>query len=373
MNELRAFLSTVIALMAIAILATALPKDDTSIPSSPTIPPLTATAALPLTKQIATSSPSIGTKSKPDTSTSAPAEALIARGTAQRVSDAYDTPPLAFETVNADTRAALVNILCTPHGGSLNPISGSGVIIDPRGVILTNAHVAQYVLLSETPLVDLTCTVRMGAPAYPRYTPQVLAISKAWVAEHASQILTHKREGTGEHDWALLRIMPLSTNPSPLPLLPYLAPDTRSAIGFVDDQVLAAGYPAEFVGGGIAQTNLFPVSSVSPIQQLLTFSTGSVDLISVGGVIEAQSGSSGGPVVNQWDKLIGIITTTSEGTTTADRNLRAVTLDYIDNDVTRETGKGIASLLEQDLSALRAELVSQAPELLAPFLARLQR
>lgn len=374
MNELRALFSTAIALMAIAVLAAALPKDDSGALPSPSIPPLTAAAALPLSSH-ATSTPRTHLVKKPVAAVaSSSTESPVARAIATRVSEAYETPPLAFETINTDARAALVNIFCTPHGGSLNPISGSGVLIDPRGVVLTNAHVAQYVLLSETPLVDLTCNVRMGAPAYPRFTPQVLAISHEWVVEHASEINSHKRAGTGEHDWALLRLLPLSTNPAPLPpALPYLTPDTRPAIGFVDDQVLAAGYPAEFVGGSIVQANLFPVSSISPIQQLLTFSSGSVDLISLGSVIEAQGGSSGGPVVNQWDKLIGIITTTSDGTTTADRSLRAVTLDYIDTDVTRETGQTLASLLSADLDTLRTSFTSTEREFVAPFIRALAR
>ncbi len=42
-------------------------------------------------------------------------------------------------------RTALVNIICyAPANGVLHSISGGGVMIDPRGIILTNAHVAQY-------------------------------------------------------------------------------------------------------------------------------------------------------------------------------------------------------------------------------------
>src|SRR3989344_252919 len=69
------------------------------------------------------------------------------------------TAPLGAEhattsalALNEQVRAAVVNILCiTGSGGPLNSISGSGVIIDPRGIILTNAHVAQYFLLKNYP------------------------------------------------------------------------------------------------------------------------------------------------------------------------------------------------------------------------------
>jgi S1-C subfamily serine protease len=376
MTELRALFSTLVTLAVIAVVASRLPwtaSTDTISPASS--PALSAASTLPSIAEVATATPPAAPKKSASARAIAP-ESSIATSVpaiAERVPDAYDTPPLPFETVNADARAALVNIYCTPRGGSLNPISGSGVIIDPRGVILTNAHVAQYVLLSETPLVDLSCVVRMGAPAYPRYTPQVIAISPEWVAAHAAEIKEHHRLGTGEHDWALLRLVPLTANPTPLPdFFPYLAPDTRPTIGFVDDQILAAGYPAEFVGGIIAQNGLYPVSSVSTIDALLTFATGSVDLFSIGSVIEAQGGSSGGPVVNQWDKLIGIITTTSDGTTTAARSARAITLDYINADVTRETGKDLAAFLDADLDSIRAAFVEHESGLIASYIAALR-
>src|SRR3989344_8595044 len=55
------------------------------------------------------------------------------------------TPVVSFDEINRKTREALVNIICTSRrGGAFNLISGSGVVIDPRGVILTNAHLGQY-------------------------------------------------------------------------------------------------------------------------------------------------------------------------------------------------------------------------------------
>ena len=71
--------------------------------------------------------------------------------------------------------------------------------------------------------------------------------------------------------------------------------DTRDAIGFLGDLTLVASYPAEFIGGIAAQFDLYPASSVTPIQDLLTFRTKTVDLISLGGIIEAQSGSRAAP------------------------------------------------------------------------------
>ena len=247
------------------------------------------------------------------------------------------------------TRAALVNILCMPRGGgSINPVSGSGVVIDPLGIILTSAHVAQYVLLSQAAKVDLACTIRSGAPARPLWRAKTLFISPEWVGAHAKQINEDRPTGSGEHDYALLAITE-TLDGKPLPTtFPYLAVDTRPGIAFLDDSVLTAGYPAEFVGGIVAQQNLYPASTISPVHNLLTFGTGAVDMFSVGGVIVAQGGSSGGAVVNAWGRLVGIVSTTSDGDTTAQRDLRALSLSYIDQRLASERGLDLQQLLEND-------------------------
>lgn len=286
---------------------------------------------------------------------------------ASRVASPYATPPLPFSEVNAAARAALVNIYCIANGNALRPISGSGVIIDPRGVILTNAHVAQYVLLSEVTQLNLSCAVRSGSPAAGSWIPEVLYIPPVWVHAHASELTEDHPVGTGEHDYALLYIAGARTTPLP-PQFPYLPPDTREAIGFQGDSVLAASYPAEFLGPS-AVNNLNAAASITNIRQLLTFSTSSVDAISVGGVIEAQSGSSGGAVANAWGRLIGIITTTSVGSTTSERDLRAITLSYIDRDLAEQTGMHLAQILERDPAASVLEFTRTQAQPLAQLLA----
>lgn len=249
------------------------------------------------------------------------------------------------------------------------PISGSGVIVDPSGVILTNAHVAQYVLLSEDTQVNLSCQIRIGAPATAAFTAEVLYIPPVWVNAHAAEINTAHPTGTGEHDYALLRITGMVNGQNLPASFPYLPFDTREAIGFLGDQVLGASYPAEFLGGMAAENDLYPVSSISPISQLLTFASSTVDVISIGGVVEAQSGSSGGPVVNQWGYLIGLIATTSDAPTTAARDLRAITLSYINRDIAIQTGSDLATFLNGDLAAKEASFNDNiAPALLKEYL-----
>lgn len=281
-----------------------------------------------------------------------------------RVPNPYPFPPQSFEVINNQARLALVNILCGARSGTFRPISASGVIIDPRGVILTNAHVAQYFLLSSDPTVDLSCVIRAGSPAYPSWNAEVLFIPPSWVKRHASDIIKTQPVGTGEYDYALLRVTSAINGQPLLPRIAYVPIDTRETIAFKDDDVLVASYPAEFVGGIATQLNLYPATSITTIKKMLTFDNKTVDAISLGGVIGAQSGSSGGAVMNAWGRLVGIISTTSEGETTAKRDLHAITLSYINRNIASESGVDLASILQGDIEGnARAFNASIAPAL----------
>jgi len=282
-----------------------------------------------------------------------------------RIQDPYPFPPFSFETINTDARAALVNLLCTTNGqANLLPTTASGVLIDTRGVILTNAHVAQYFLLSESKRTNLECVVRHGAPAKALWKAEVLYVPPIWIEEHAKNITEERPTGTGEHDYALLRIKSALDGTPLLPAFPALTPDTRENIAFLDDPMLTASYPAEFLSGGSAQFSLFPVSALTTVRELLTFGSGKVDIISLGGIAAAQSGSSGGATVNAWGRLVGIITTTSEGETTAERDLRAVTLFYIDRDMGIQSGSNLSSLLSGDIAQKASDFnLNKAPDL----------
>ena len=378
----QSFLTSIGALVAVAVIALAIllrANGPAPTPDSPAATSTLQTAAAigpettaPPSAPSATSTPVIPPKPKPRAKAPilppAPSMEVPSGSEVARIQNPYSFAPEPFSLVNERARAALVNIVCTPRSGSLRPISGSGVIIDARGVILTNAHVAQYVLLSQSQKVDLRCVIRSGSPAVALWSVETLYVPPVWVRAHAADIIASTPTGTGEHDYALLRITgTLDGTPAPA-ALPALAPDTREAIGFLDDPVLAASYPAEFIGGIAAQFGLYSASSVTSIQDLLTFGTNTVDIISLGGIIEAQSGSSGGSVVNAWGRLIGIITTTSEGTTTAARDLHAITLSYIDRDLTVQTQHDLGAILGGDIAAEAFDFNTHAAPALAQLL-----
>ncbi|MCH7529551.1 trypsin-like peptidase domain-containing protein [Patescibacteria group bacterium] len=261
-------------------------------------------------------------------------------------------PIQSFLGINEITRAALVNILCTTtSGGLLNPITGSGVIIDSRGVILTNAHIAQYFLLRDYPNKDaIECIIRGGSPAEPLYTAEILHISTEWITDNTSNITNQNPMGTGVNDYAFLFITNRINSSEALPnTFVFIQPDVKESSIIVGNNVLVAGYPAGFLSGITIQKDLYAVSTISEIMELFTFGDNMLDLISLGGSITAQKGSSGGAIVNSNSKLIGVVVTSSDGETTAERDLRAITLSHIERSLKKNNGFGLEILLFGDL------------------------
>lgn len=258
-------------------------------------------------------------------------------------------------SLNDVTRAALVNILCTTAGaGPLNPISGSGVVIDPRGVVLTNAHVAQYFLLKNYPREGFVeCVLRTGSPATPAFEADLLFLPPSWIAQNAQKIDDERPTGNGEHDYALLRItgaLGAESVPTTLPHLPLALDEPIQ-----NASVLLAGYPAGFLGGATIAKELYAASANAQIGTIYTFDTSTIDVFSIGGSVVAQQGSSGGAVSElnaqspNGAALVGLIVTSSDAPDTASRDLRALSTEYIIRDFASEYGAPLATFLGRDL------------------------
>lgn len=270
----------------------------------------------------------------------------------------YTFPPHDASTLNNEARAALVNILCESSSRSFESISGSGVTIDSRGVILTNAHIGQFVLLSEAPEIPLSCLIRTGSPAKTTWHAHLLYISPAWIQKHASDIEKQHVTGTGEDDYALLYVVDDVTGTLPA-TFPYIPVDIREAIAQTDQSVLVAAYPAEFSGPAATLRSLYATVSGSFIKDVFTFRERTLDIISLGATPLAQAGSSGGAVINAWGRLVGIIVTTTEGATTGTRDLRAITLAHINRSFQESVGLGLPAFLEGEIPTLHLTLTKQ--------------
>ncbi len=264
---------------------------------------------------------------------------------------AYSTPVRAYEDINTDMRAALVNILCygTPP---LRSTSGSGIMISPDGLVLTNAHIGQNVLLEEVG-ASVNCVARIGSPALAEWHLETVYFPPAWAKKYASSITQNRPTGTGEDDFAILRVVRDET--TPLPHLPF---DSREEAVF--GGVVLGAYPAEFIRGSEIQRSLNALSAYSSVQGLYTFVGETLDAFSIGSNPLAQQGSSGGAVVNAWGFLIGVITTRTEGANTAERELRAISTAHIDRSMREAIGISLEDFSREPSSPAAAAAVAEA-------------
>lgn len=274
---------------------------------------------------------------------------------------------LSLDASSSMLRKSLVNIICyAPSGGKLHSISGSGVIIDPKGIILTNAHVAQYFLLADR---NVTCTIRAGSPAVDTYKAALMYLSPEWIRNNPTVLTTPEPIGTGQYDFALLAITGSGTG-TPLPQsFPSIPLGQRAPAA--DTPVVIASYGAQFLNPGQVQSSLYPTIVFGSIKDVFTFTSTTIDVLSLGGSAAAQEGSSGGGVADASGQLIGTITTsTVEGQTSA-RTLSAISASYIRGEYATETGSAIDMLLAEPTATAVAEFATQIPSLEAILAAQL--
>lgn len=264
-------------------------------------------------------------------------------------------------------RGALVNIICYVSPGSgLHSISGSGVIIDSKGIILTNAHIAQYFLLADR---SAECTIRTGSPARNTYNAALIYISPAWLRANASVITQAEPSGTGEYDFALLAIIKSATTAalsSAFPSLPLaINPPT------VGTPIVIASYGAQFLETNQIQSALSPTVVFGSIKDVFTFKKNTIDVLALGGSVAAQEGSSGGGVADASGKLVGTITTSTTQGATNTRSLSAITASYIRSEYASEMGSALDLLLDQPIATSVSEFAQKIPTLEAIITANL--
>lgn len=323
-------------------------KSDTSTPSKPQ-----SSAPAPKIK-----TKTVEKKSKAQNPSAKPAETVVAESASTSITATTTTevspPPLPinFEAINQTVRQAVLNIFCTSQANGISQLlSGSGVLIDSRGIILTNAHIAQYFLIQDYKKKDfMTCVARTGSPATRAYTLKLLYISPQWVKANYKDITNQKPTGTGENDYALLQIAS-STNPDVKleSSFPAIAIDGNEEHIQINTPVILVGYPAGFLNGISIERDLYLVSSLVNIGARYTFVSSTLDLFSLGGSPVAQHGASGGAVASGEGKLLGIIVTSTDADQTNNRNLDAISIAHVNRSLSAETNLTLGTLLASDI------------------------
>lgn len=250
---------------------------------------------------------------------------------------------MSFDSSANAVRNALVNILCyAPAGSNLHSISGSGIIIDPKGIILTNAHIGQYFLLADR---GVSCSIRSGSPAQDRYTAKLIFISSAWVHANVGVLTEAAPTGSGEYDFAFLAVSD-SVRSEPLPsTFPFIRLNGNPPLPGAP--IVIASYAAQFLSTTQIQSALFPTVVFGSVKNVLTFNTNTIDVLALGGSAAAQEGSSGGGIADADGNLVGTITTSTVEGATDTRSLDAITTSYIRADYASETAQPLDLFLAE--------------------------
>lgn len=245
-------------------------------------------------------------------------------------------------------RDATVNIYCrVKSGNKILSSTGSGVFVGDRGIILTNAHVAQYLLLESSKKVTGGCTVRTGSPAKDTYIVSLLYLPTAWIEENRDELSKKEPRGTGIYDFALISVSGAKRG-----VLPTSFKDIPVDVAHVakeSEGVTVAGYPADKLDFNDIKKRLFGITASSTVTNVQTFTeAGTADLITLAPSAAGGSGSSGGPIVSTAGNVIGI--TVAKSTSKENPSLRAITLPYIDRTLMAQTGYNLGSLLLSDFT-----------------------
>lgn len=280
-------------------------------------------------------------------------------------------PSLDPQRIAETVEQSLVNVFCELETESYTrTTTGTGFFIHEQGVILTNAHVAQFLLLEGTQgdAYKTECTIRTGNPASPRYRAELLFISPTWIFQNARLVSTHNPRGTGEYDYALLYVASTLDN-TPLPeSYPGIQVHTEYlSKKLTSDTVITGGYPAERLSREGPQAALIPKVADTTIRELYTFGSNYADIFAITESPVGEQGASGGPVVHPSLGVIGLVVTKGDPVTEGERSLRALTLSYIDRTIREETGFSLMENTRGDLTR-RGTVFKEA---LAPFLSKL--
>lgn len=245
---------------------------------------------------------------------------------------------------------ALVNIFCSQkiivNGKITNQrrtITGSGVLIHRDGTVLTNAHVAQFPLLSESN-PDVVCLARFGNPASGSIGMKVSFISPQWIKEYGKYINTEGAAQTGSSDFALLKLNLDSLNQTQKNLLSPIT--VQKTLPDQGASIFSLSYPANILGIKGVNSALSQQKESLQVNRLYSLGVTPIDIIETTASTAGQRGSSGGAILDIHGHLIGTITTIVNSSTPSKTLIRAMTMEHVDFELTRLSNIGLAKVVQ---------------------------
>jgi len=266
--------------------------------------------------------------------------------------------------VSDPVEAATVNLYCRVKlGGGTYLTTGTGVFISDRGVILTNAHVGQFFLLTAPGGKSKgSCSVRSGSPVKDQYLAELLYLSPSWMNSYTAAVSKKKENtGSGQQDFALLYVTKAKKGklPERFPAVPLASLDSIGKLKGTE-AVTVTGYPADKLDFEGIRDEIEILSASADLTDIRSFGYTPSDVLVIAPSKVGQSGVSGGPVA-QAGNLLGIATTLSGEKNKGLKGLRALSLGYIDRVVRVETGGSFSGLYAGNLAERAALTLASFP------------
>lgn len=271
-----------------------------------------------------------------------------------------------WSNIYNNSKQSVVNIFCVSTKGNMVSIStGSGVILNSNGIILTNSHVAENFLIP-----NKDCSIRQGEIATDKYKASLVYINESWLKINAGVLFSQGGRGTGENDFALLSINSNNDGTAIDSNIPHTNINqenlTEQSVG---KKILVAGYPAGTLGALSLRKFLTFTADVINISNVYTLDGTNVDVFETEPTRVGQHGSSGGGVFDSNNNLLGLIVSVNDET--GNSKINAISTTYINRAMRNDVGKNLEEFINTDKNTLIASFLLKQNSLfeyVRPFL-----